>query len=91
MYEATLKIVNKKKNVCFVLDFGVYSRPSTAERRRKELADLNPAYLFILILNQYGARDETKDYENYSDYSASDCSDCCVVDSGKLHNVNECQ
>lgn len=58
MFYAKLRISNKSKEIDFVIDFGVYSRPTTAERRRKELADLNPAYCFTLILENYESTEQ---------------------------------
>lgn len=60
MFKASLKISKKDEEKEFVLDFGVYSRPSTAERRRRELADINPSYCFTLILDSYDSRTETE-------------------------------
>lgn len=61
MYYAKLRITKLSKNIDIVIDFGVYSRPSTAERRRKELADINPSYCFTLTLENYESRTETED------------------------------
>lgn len=60
MYYAVLKIDNKEKNISLSLDLGLYSRPSTAERLRKQFADNNKTYVFTLILEAYDAGNETK-------------------------------
>lgn len=62
MYQAVLKIQKKGEENCISLDFGRYSRPSTAERRRKELADYNPSYCFTLVLEAYEPRNETESF-----------------------------
>lgn len=69
MYQAYLKIEKKDSDISFLIDFGVYSRPSTAERQRKSLEVLNPGYLFTLIYENYDRRKQKKTDEN-----APDCS-----------------
>ena len=67
MYQAYLKIEKKDSDVSFIIDFGVYSRPSTAERQRKSLAALNPGYFFTLIYENYDRRKQEKTNENAPD------------------------
>lgn len=62
MYYAILKIDNKEKNISLSLDLGLYSRPSTAERLRKQFADNNKKYVFTLTLEAYDAGNETKSF-----------------------------
>ncbi len=61
MYYARLKIDNKEENLSLSLELGIYSRPSTAERLRKQFADNNKNYVFTLILEAYEPTNETED------------------------------
>lgn len=53
MYLARLKIIKSEtlEDVCIFV-FGIFARPSTAERLRKEMAKNNPELIFVLQYEQ---------------------------------------
>lgn len=53
MYKGVLKFV-KRETLCkeFVVNIGIFNRPSTAERFRKQLQDANVGYDVLLILEK---------------------------------------
>ena len=53
MYKGVLKFVNRE-TFCeeFLVDIGIFNRPSTAERFRKRLQDVNMYYDVLLILEK---------------------------------------
>lgn len=58
MYKASIKFIKRETlQEEFVINIGIFSRPSTAERFRKQLQDANIGYDVLLIL---------ENYENYS-------------------------
>ena len=58
MYKASIKFIKRETlQEEFVVNIGIFNRPSTAERFRKQLQDANIAYDVLLIL---------ENYENYS-------------------------
>lgn len=58
MYNASIKFIKRETlQEEFVINIGIFNRPSTAERLRKQLQDANIGYNVLLIL---------EDYENYS-------------------------
>lgn len=60
MYLAKLEIINVEDKKSQIVDLGVYSRPSTVERLRRQLADRNPKLSFILNLIAYDPRNKTE-------------------------------
>ena len=53
MYKGVLNFI-KKETLCkeFIIDIGIFNRPSTAERFRKQLQDANIGYDVLLILEK---------------------------------------
>lgn len=53
MYKGILKFI-KRETLCeeFIIDIGIFNRPSTAERFRKRLQDANIGYDVLLILEK---------------------------------------
>nr|DAG72422.1 MAG TPA: hypothetical protein [Microviridae sp.] len=53
MYKGTIKFVNRETlHEEFVINIGIFNRPSTAERFRKQLQDANVGYDVSLILEK---------------------------------------
>lgn len=53
MYKGTIKFVKRETlQEEFVINIGIFNRPSTAERFRKQLQDANIGYDVFLILEK---------------------------------------
>lgn len=53
MYKGVLKFIKRETlQEEFVISIGIFSRPSTAERFRKQLQDANSGYDILLILEK---------------------------------------
>lgn len=53
MYNGVLKFIKKETlHEEFVISIGIFNRPSTAERFRKQLQDANLGYDVLLILER---------------------------------------
>lgn len=53
MYNGVLKFIKKETlHEEFVISIGIFNRPSTAERFRKQLQDANLGYDILLILER---------------------------------------
>lgn len=53
MYKGLLRFVNRETLYEeFVINIGIFNRPSTAERFRKQLQDANIGYDVLLILER---------------------------------------
>lgn len=53
MYKASIKFIKRESlQEVFVLSLGIFNRPSTAERFRKQLQDANVGYDVLLILEK---------------------------------------
>ena len=53
MYKGTIKFVKRETfQEEFIINIGIFNRPSTAERFRKQLQDANIAYDVFLILEK---------------------------------------
>lgn len=53
MYKASIKFIKRETlQEEFVIILGIFNRPSTAERFRKQLQDANTGYDVLLILEK---------------------------------------
>lgn len=53
MYKGTLKFIKRETlQEDFIISIGIFNRPSTAERFRKQLQDFNVGYDVLLILEK---------------------------------------
>lgn len=53
MYKGTVKFIKRETlNEEFVINIGIFNRPSTAERFRKQLQESNIGYDVLLILEK---------------------------------------
>lgn len=53
MYKGTLKFIKRESlQEEFIVNIGIFNRPSTAERFRKQLQDANDGYDVLLILEK---------------------------------------
>lgn len=53
MYKGVLKFIKKETfQEEFIMSIGIFNRPSTAERFRKQLQDANIGYDVLLILEK---------------------------------------
>ena len=53
MYKGVLKFIKRETlQEEFVVDIGIFNRPSTAERFRKQLQNANAGYNVLLILEK---------------------------------------
>lgn len=53
MYKASIKFINRETlQEEFVINIGIFNRPSTAGRFRKQLQDANIGYDVLLILEK---------------------------------------
>ena len=53
MYKGVLKFIKRETlQEEFVINIGIFNRPSTAERFRKQFQDVNIGYDFLLILEK---------------------------------------
>lgn len=53
MYEGTIKFVKRETlQEAFLINIGIFNRPSTAERFRKQLQEANIGYDVLLILKK---------------------------------------
>jgi hypothetical protein len=53
MYKGTIRFVKRETlHEEFVINIGIFNRPSTAERFRKQLQDANIGYDVLLILEK---------------------------------------
>lgn len=53
MYEGILKFIKRETlQEEFIINIGIFNRPSTAERFRKQLQDANLGYDVLLILKK---------------------------------------
>ena len=53
MYKASIKFIKRETlQEEFVVNIGIFNRPSTAERFRKQLRDANVGYDVLLILER---------------------------------------
>lgn len=53
MYKAIIKFINRDSfNTVFSFSLGIFNRPSTAERYRKQIQDANIGYDVLLILEK---------------------------------------
>lgn len=53
MYKGVIKFI-KRETLCeeFIINIGIFNRPSTAERFRKQLQEFNIGYDILLILEK---------------------------------------
>ena len=53
MYKGVIKFIKRETlQEVFVINIGIFNRPSTAERFRKQLQDTNVGYDVLLILEK---------------------------------------
>lgn len=53
MYKASVKFIKRETlHEEFMVNIGIFNRPSTAERFRKQLQDANTGYDVLLILEK---------------------------------------
>lgn len=53
MYKGVLKFIKRETlQEVFIVDIGIFNRPSTAERFRKQLQGANSGYDVLLILEK---------------------------------------
>lgn len=53
MYKGVLKFIKRETlQVAFIVNIGIFNRPSTAERFRKQLQDANIGYDVLLMLEK---------------------------------------
>lgn len=53
MYKGTIKFIKRETlQEDFIINIGIFNRPSTAERFRKQLQDANTGYDVLLILEK---------------------------------------
>lgn len=53
MYKGIIKFIKRETlQEIFVINIGIFNRPSTAERFRKQLQDANVGYDVLLILEK---------------------------------------
>lgn len=53
MYKASVKFIKRETlQEEFIINIGIFNRPSTAERFRKQLQDTNVGYDVLLILEK---------------------------------------
>lgn len=53
MYKASIKFIKRETlQEEFAINIGIFNRPSTAERFRKQLQDVNICYDVLLILEK---------------------------------------
>jgi hypothetical protein len=53
MYKGVIKFVKRESlQEVFIINIGIFNRPSTAERFRKQLQDANSGYDVLLILER---------------------------------------
>ena len=53
MYKGVIKFIKRETlQEVFIINIGIFNRPSTAERFRKQLQDANVGYDVLLILER---------------------------------------
>lgn len=53
MYKASIKFIKRETlQEEFVISIGIFNRPSTAERMRKQIQDANIGYDVLLVLER---------------------------------------